>query len=567
MLYSEFVEVYEKIAATTKRLEKVAIVSEFLGRLRKKGKSEWFYLLMGKVFPGYDTREFGISRQLVTKAIAKAYGVDDEKVVERFNKIGDFGEIAKELAGKRRQSVLFSSKLETDKVFDNLRKLVTMEGKGAVEKKMVCVAELLNSASGDEAKYIVRTVLSDLRIGMAEGVLRDALASAFFPDDPDMKMRIEEAYDLVNDYSVVFDAAAKGKEELAKIGIIPGRPLNVMLPVKVEKMEEAFEITGKPAALEHKYDGFRMIISKEKNGKINLFTRKLENVTNQFPDVVEVVKKYIKGESFILDSEAVGFDRKTGKYKPFEAISQRIKRKYDIEKLINLLPVEVNVFDVLYYNGKSVINEPFRERRKLVEKIVKTEDMKIKPSIQIVTDDDKEAEKFYQGVLKMGEEGIMVKKLDAPYKQGRRVGYMVKLKPIINDLDLVIVGAEYGTGKRAGWLTSYIVACRDNNNFLEVGMVSSGLKEISEADGGDEGTTYDEMTKLLKPLIIGTEGTRVIVKPKVVVSVTYQNIQESPSYSSGYAMRFPRISHYRPDRQSGDIATLEDIKKAAQTGR
>jgi DNA ligase-1 len=342
----------------------------------------------------------------------------------------------------------------------------------------------------------------------------------------------------------------------------PGKPLNVMLAVKATSIEEAFEICGKPAAIEQKYDGFRMLLNKKKNGEVSLFTRRLENVTLQFPDVVEAVKKGVKGESFILDSEVVGYDEKTGKYKPFEAISQRIRRKYEIEKLVRELPVEINVFDVLYYEGKSYLESPFSERRKLVEKIVHEKERVIRPAIQIITSSEEEAMKFYKNALKVGEEGIMIKTLDAPYKQGRRVGYLVKLKPVLNDFDLVIVGAEHGTGKRGGWLTSYIVACSDDGNLVEVGKVSSGLKEKES-----EGTTYDEMTRLLKPLITGEEGGRVNVKPKIVVSVNYQNIQESPSYSSGYAMRFPRITAYRPDRGTVDIATLADIKRAAKKGK
>jgi DNA ligase-1 len=182
----------------------------------------------------------------------------------------------------------------------------------------------------------------------------------------------------------------------------------------------------------------------------------------------------------------------------------------------------------------------------------------------LVTDSEEKAMKFYEDALRVGEEGIMIKRIDAPYRQGRKVGYMAKMKPLQNDLDLVIVGAEYGTGKRGGWLTSYIVACRDEKtgNLVEVGKVSSGLKEKEE-----EGTTYDEMTKLLKPLVEEDRGDSVKIKPKVVVSVNYQNVQESPSYSSGFALRFPRITAYRPDRRIDDVNTLADIKESARKAK
>lgn len=563
MKYSEFVELYEKLGATPKRLEKVSILAPFLRKLKEKGKPEWGYLFYGKVVADYDAREFGISRQLAFKAISTAFGIGNEKVIGEFNKIGDLGEIAEKFADKRKQSALFSKALTVEKVFENLRKVMDIEGKGAVDKKINLISELLASASGKEAKYIIRTLLNDLRIGVAEGVLRDSITEAFFEGKKEeMVSKIEEAYDLVNDFAVVFSAAAKGEKELEKIEITVGTPMKVMLAVKVESVKEAFESVGKPAAFEFKYDGFRLVINKKGN-EVKLFTRKLDDVTKQFPDVVEAVLKNVKGESFILDSEAVGYDRKSGKYMPFQAISQRIKRKYDIDKLIEKLPVEINIFDILYYDGKNVMEKSYVERRKLIEKIVKHVPWKIRTSVQKVIGSEEEAEKFYHEALKVGEEGVMVKKLDAPYKQQRRVGYMVKLKPEVADLDLVIVGAEYGSGKRAGLLTSYIVACESDGEFLEVGKVGSGLKE-KETEGD---TTYEEMTKLLKPLIKGKEGNSVKVSPKIIVSVTYQNIQKSPSYSSGYAMRFPRITKYRPDKKLDEIATLKDIEKEAKKGQ
>jgi len=452
--------------------------------------------------------------------------------------------------------------LTVGKVFENFNRIMLIEGKGAVDKKLGLVIELLGQADEVEARYIVRTLLGDLRIGTAEGVLRDSISKAFFGDDKGMRNVVQRAYDLSNDFAVVFESAKKGKKSLEKIDIHPGRPMNVMLPVKVDEVEEGFRICGKPAAFEHKYDGFRVLINKDENGKVSLFTRRLENVTNQFPDVVSAVEKYVQGKSFILDSEVVGYHKETKKYTPFEAISQRIKRKYGIKELVEKLPVEINVFDIMYLNGKSLFDEPFTRRRKIIEKIVKHKAFKIRISEQIVTDDIKVAKKFYKNALKIGEEGVMIKKIDAKYHPGRRVGYIVKIKPSAKDLDLVIVGAEYGTGKRAGWLTSYIVACEKDGKFVEVGKVASGLKEKPS-----EGMSYGEMTDILKKIVIGEEGIRVKVKPKTIVSVTYQNIQKSPSYSSGFAMRFPRITAYRPDRNTSDIATVKDIEREARKGR
>lgn len=556
MNYSKLAQVYDSLNATTKRLEKEAILAEFFTELKDTDRYEWIYLLKGRVFPEYDERVLGVSNQIAIKAITFAFGLKEDELIKRYKKIGDLGELAQEFAGKRKQSSLFTKKLTVGKVFENLRKIFDIEGNGSIKRKIDLIAELLGSANEIESKYIIRTILGQLRIGVADGTIRDGITLATFPDEKaEMAPKIMLAYDIANDLAEVFRAAVKGKKELEKIDITPGRPINAMLPVKVTDIKEAFRICGKPAAIEHKYDGFRVLINKSKDG-IKLFTRRLENVTNQFPDVVEVVKKNIKGKEFVLDSEVVGFNPKNGHQLPFEAISQRIRRKYEIERLIKELPVEINAFDIIYHDGKILMNTPFKERRKLLEKVVKVEPQKIRVSTQIITSDEKEAMNFYKSALKTGEEGIMIKNLDAPYQQGRRVGFIVKLKPMAADLDLVITGAEYGSGKRGSWLTSYIVSCAKDGEFVEVGKVSSGLKELDQ----EGGTTYDEMTKLLSPLITSEKGKTVSVQPKIIVSVTYQNIQPSPSYSSGFAMRFPTITSYRPDFNIKDIATIEDIK-------
>ena len=559
MKYSSLANVYERLSGTTKRLEKTDILSGFLKKI-PKGNESWVYLIRGKVLPDYDSREFGISRQLIMKVISRASGVSVNEVSKKFNKVGDLGEVAEMLMQKKKQSTLYSSKVTVEKVFGNLIKVYDLEGKGSVDRKTALVSELLTSASGSEAKWIVRTVLGDLRIGVADSTLRDSLAEAFDgKNKKELSRKIEDVYDLSNDFGEIFSALRKGIKELDKVSLSPGKALNVMLPVKVTDIGEAFRICGKPAALEHKYDGFRVVITKRGN-EVKLFTRRLEEVTKQFPDVVDAVKKGIKGKDFIVDSEVVGYDPKTKKYKPFEAISRRIKRKYHIDELVKELPVEVNAFDVIYLNGKSLVEKTFEERRKVLERIIQTKRFSIRTSTQIVTDSEKKALEFYHKALDIGEEGIMVKKLDSVYKPGRYIGHMVKMKPEAKDLDLVITGAEHGTGKRAGWLTSFIVACHHDGKYLEVGKVASGLKEKES----EEGTTYAEMTKLLEPLIVSEQGSRVKVKPRVIVSVTYQNIQKSPTYSSGFAMRFPRITHYRPDRRTHDIASLKDIEKESR---
>jgi len=557
MKYSSLCEIYEALESHSSRLEKTEILAEFLKKIKSEKNKEIIYLLQGRIFPDYDNREIGISTQLVMKALSRSTGMSAGEIEKHWKKLGDLGLVAELITSKKRQSTLSSSQLTTEKVLQNLQKLPALEGKGTVDKKMALISELLTSASPKEAKYIVRTLLSDLRIGTGAGTLRDAIVWACFDkENKEAYEAVQEAYDTSTDWKFVFEKACKGVEELKKTELTPGQAVKVMLYPKVSGVEEAFERAGRPSAFEMKYDGFRVMINKEENGKIKLFTRRLDNVSKQFPDVIKYVKENIKGKSFIIDGEAVGYDPKTKKYRPFQEISQRIKRKYDIEKLEKELPVEVILFDVIYYEGKSYIKVPFKERRKLLEKIVKQQKHKVILAEQIITESEKEAQKFFERAMEEGQEGLMVKNLEAPYKPGSRIGYGYKWKPVDQDFDLVITEAEYGTGKRAGWLTSYTVACRHEGKFLEVGKVSTGLKEKEE-----EGLSFKEMTKILKPLAEKEEGRMIKVKPKIVVAVTYQNIQKSPTYASGFALRFPRITRIRPDRNTEDIATLSEIKK------
>jgi DNA ligase-1 len=582
MLYSKLCEIYEKLESTTKGLEKTKIIADFLENLKKE--PETIYLLQGRFVPDYDERESGISEQLAIKALSRTAGIKEEQIVKEFKKTGDLGLTAEIVCKNKKQSSLFSEKLTTEKVLENLKKLPETEGKGAVDRKMGIIIELLNSASSVEAKYIIRTLLGDLKVGIGSGLLRDAIVEfAFQPKDITEKKAkgeiLQNAYDKVTDFAEIFEKAIKGEKELNKIMLSPGKPVKVMLFPKAKNIDEAFEIVGKPAAFEYKYDGFRMMINKDEKGKINIFTRRLDNVTKQFPEAVKFVKENVKADSFIIDSEAVGYNHKTKKYRPFQDISQRIKRKYDIELVEKELPVELNIFDIIYYNGESLIDKPFEERRKLIEKIIKVIPFKIRLSEQIITSDEKEAEEFYDKALNDGQEGLMAKNLKAIYKPGARIGYAVKLKPDPNEFDLVITGAEYGTGKRAGWLTSFDVSCRDKDNELqEIGKVSTGLKEkardftspnqekeeSSGVSSKDEGLSFIELTKELKKIIISEKGKHIQVKPELIVTVGYQNIQASPTYTSGFALRFPRMIALRPDRGVKDIAALEDIKREAK---
>ena len=555
MRYEKLAQLYEDLDSTTKRLEKISTLSKFLHLLHDDDK-EVLYLLLGRIYPEYDERRIGISNQIVIKAISKSTGNSGSKVISEWKKIGDIGKVTEKLIKNKSQSTLHSHILTTKKVIENLCKLPELEGKGTVGKKLGLITELLTSASSIEAKYLVRTLIGDLRIGVQESTIREAIAEAFFDDRKQASIKIQSAIDRSNDLAKVFEIARKGKiSELEKIHLEVGKPIKAMLAQKVLTIADGFKALGKPCAIEYKYDGFRLIIHKKKN-EIKLFTRSLEDVTKQFPEVVEYILKYVKGNSFILDSEAVGFHKKTGEYTPFQNISQRIRRKYNIEKLQKELPVEINVFDVIFYNEKSLINEPFEKRTNILKKIIFPKKYKIVPAKQVITSDEEKAERFYKEALNNNQEGIMMKNLSAVYQPGSRVATWIKIKPELKDLDLVITGAEYGTGKRSGWMSSFILSCKNNDEFLEIGKMGTGIKELE-----GQGVSFKELTEQLTPLIMKEKGKSATIKPKIVVSVTYQEIQKSPNYNSGFALRFPRLTALRPDKKSDEIATLEEIKK------
>ena len=545
MYYEELVNIYSQLEKTTKRLEKVDIISEFLKIIKKDDISKVINLLQGKVYADWEELKLGMNERLILKAINQATGISQEKVEELWKKKGDLGKVAEELMRNKHQTTLTRKKLTLEKVYENLRKLSEFEGEGTVNRKVSLISELLSNSNPDEARHIVNTVMGDLRLGVAAGIIRDSIAKAF---NKDVK-EVEDNYNLSVDYGKVAELSKEGKLELS---LIPGKPIKLMLGIKTESIEEAFESVGKPAQCEFKLDGFRLQCHYD-GKEIKLFTRSMENVTKQFPDVVKYLKENVKEKNYILDSEAAGI--KNGKYTAFQSISQRIKRKYDIERMARDFPVELNIFDIIYHNNESLMNEPLSKRRKILEKVINEKKGNIVLTKKIISDDEKKVEKFYDEALKAGTEGLMIKNLESKFIPGRYVNGWVKLKPVSEPLDLVITGATWGEGKRSDWLSSFIVSCKNGDKFLEIGRVGSGLKEKNE------GVKFSELTKELKKLIIKSSGKEVEVKPKIILEVAYEEIQKSPSYNSGFALRFPRLRRDRTkDKGLHDVDDIEKVK-------
>jgi len=545
MEYSKLVDVYEKLSATTKKLEKTEIVANFIKNLKSEELKIAIPMLQGKIFLESEEQEVGIADKLVIQTLTKL-GFSKKEVLNEFKETGDLGLVAEHLVKRKRQSILFKRKLSAEQIFYSIRELASLTGKSSQEKKLNIILELLNSAEPKETKYIIRTIIEELRLGIAEGILRDAIALAFNVD----KEIVEYAYNLRTDFGeVAIIAKEKGEEGLRRIKLEIGKPTKVMLAEKSKNIEEALEDAKEPA-IEYKYDGMRTLVHKDKD-KIWIFTRRLENVTKQFPDLVKLCKDNIKVERAILEGETLGI--KDGKPVPFQELSKRIHRKYNIEEMVKDIPIQINLFDCLLVENEQLLDKPFSYRRKELEEIVKIIKGKFQLAEQLKTKDLKKAEEFYHKALNLGQEGVMVKNLNAPYQPGKRVGYMYKVKPEKETLDLVVVGAEWGQGRRTTWLASFVLAIRDQETgeLLEIGKMGTGLTDEQ----------FKEMTERLKPLIEFEKDNIVHIKPKIVVEVGYQELQKSPNYKSGFALRFPKLIRIREDKGVEEADTLERVKR------
>lgn len=569
MKYSELVGLYEYLERTPSRLSKIEKIAAFFREADAKTLDKVVLLMQGKVFPPYSEKEMGVADKLMIKVIASSAGFSQSEVENEFRKTGDLGLAVEKMLSVKKQKNLVNRELDVTKVFENLQKLASVGGKGAQDSKISLIKELISSAQPKEAKYIVRTVLEQMRVGVAEGVLRDSIASAFFEfKDSEEKKKIisaiEWAWFLRPDYAEIAKIAKEhGLRGIEKVTVEVGKPYQVLLAEKAPDLKEALETFERPI-LEFKYDGARVCIHK-KGDKLWFYTRRLEDVTQQFPDLVKLVASGIKAHECIIEGEMLGIDAK-GEALPFQQLSQRIKRKYDIEQMARTIPIQVNLFDIVYLDGKDLFSETLEKRKKLLESVVNVIPGKFQLAEKLVTKNIKEAEKFYERALKAKQEGVMVKNLDASYQPGRRVGYWLKVKPIMETLDLVITGAEWGTGKRTSWFGTFILSCRRDEGYAECGMMGTGIKEKKSVD---EDVTFDELTEQLKPHITSKKGNEVKVKPKIVVEIAYEEIQKSPTYSSGFALRFPRLLRVRTDKSPEEADDVERMERlySQQRGR
>jgi DNA ligase-1 len=602
MDFLRLAQYFEKLEATSKRLEKVTLLTALFEETPEEDFEQVLFLLEGRVFPVWRPEKLGLASQMILKSISSAYGTNN--ISDLFKEHGDIGLVAQAAAKTKTQTTLFftQEKISVQKVFSNLQKIAKSEGENSSDAKQKLLAQLLTSSSPVEAKFVARIAIGDTRIGVALGTLRDSLVQYIFPRIAGLQnkkeltegsfegnvLKVEDLFSLKNQslmeydvivcssyemarevYNLILSAFQSGYERLNEItkvaSIAKGEglkglqnitlevltPIRLMLMQKVSTVEEATKKIPLPFVVEQKYDGFRVQLHK-KGKEVHLYTRNIEDVTAQFPDVVEQVLSSVKADEVVLDGEVLGL-AKDGSFVPFQQISQRIKRKHDIASLVKSLPVVYVTWDVLYLNGKSLINEKHTTRRETLASII-SPDARLRLSEYKMVNSVESAEVFYKQSLDMGNEGIVIKDPDAIYKPGNRVGCWLKLKPIMDPLDVVIVGAEWGEGKRSKWLTSFLVAIKDGDSFKTIGKVGTGIKELEQ----DDGITFEQLTFMLQPSIISEKNQTVTVAPKVVIAVAYEEIQKSPTYTSGFALRFPRFLSLREDL---DLQEVDDLRK------
>ena len=564
MHFKELAQLYEELEQTSSGNKLREILSEFFKKVDKDEIAIVTYLTLGKISAEYESAVLGLAEKTVLKAIAVASGTESSKVKKLMQQEGDVGLVAEQLLKKKPITLIPLGKLTVKELFEKLHLIVETSGTGSQDKKTNILVTLLQKSPAKGAKYISRIALGTLRMGVAEMTVLDALAIAYTGEKSN-KVHLEQAYNICPDVGIIAETMAKdGLAGLAKIRISVGRPIKMMLAQRVSELEDVSKKIPGKLGVEGKYDGERVQAHKDKSGKITLFSRRLENNTEQFPDLVKYLEKQIKAKEFIVEAEVLAVNEK-GEHQPFQVLMQR-RRKHDVEEYVKKIPVMAKVFDVLYLDGKVVMNEPFEKRMDLLKKIVKRS-KHVTLTERMMTDDLGKIEQFFQRMLKEGYEGIMIKSLQGEYQAGTRGWNWIKWKKdyvqeMSDTLDLVVVGAFYGKGRRSGTYGALLCACYDSENdqFLTVCKLGTGLSD----------EVLEGLPKKMKKYIVKRKPARVIIKkemipdvwfnPEVVVEVLGAELTKSPFHTLGLALRFPRFLHFR-EKNAEQATSKQEIEE------
>ena len=507
----------ERLSKTTRRKEKVRMISEFLKSLALPEVAPAVLLITGYIFPESEKKPLEVSYASLSR-----------------------------LERRPVQTTLFKKPLTILQVRDYFERIAKATGRGSRETKERLLSSLLGSASPLESKYIVKNIFGEMQIGVVEGLMLEAISEASGASVDEVR---RASMFLGNLGEVAEIAVNKGPKYIRQVAISLFKPVKPMLAEISYSVEEVLRELQGDVSFEYKFDGARVQIHK-KGKHVRIFTRRLTEVTDSLGELAELVRKEVNAETIILDGEVIALD-KIGKPLPFQELMRRFKRKKEVERLRTKIPLKLYVFDILYLNDACLIDLPYSERWKRLAKSKGS----LGSAPRIVTSSVREANAFMIQAVREGHEGLMAKALESTYSPGVRGKKWFKIKSAYY-LDLVIVGAEWGYGRRTGWLSDYYLAAYDPNQgrFRIIGKTFKGLTDQE----------FKEMTSRLLEAKTSQAEHVVWVRPQIVVEVAYSEIQRSPRYESGFALRFARITRIRDDKGSTDADTIEKVRQLFQ---
>lgn len=573
MKFSAIAEVFDKLESTASRLEMTSILADFFKTLEPEDVRSIIYLTQGKIAPDFVGIELGMADRLVAKAIAFTVGKTESSISDMMVKLGDPGTVAERLIADKKQMTLFSETLTLERVINSLTSISQTEGRDSQGRKMKYLSNLLHDSDPIEARYLCRIVTGRMRTGVAAMTVLDALALSFA--DKDARPEIERAYNVTSDLGLVgATLAGHGMAGISKIRVKLGNPIRVMLAERLPSLAHILEKMGGECAMEYKYDGIRVQAHISQDG-VKLYSRRLEDLTSNFPDIAEALKNRLNGKDAIIEGECVAID-KEGKMMPFQTVTHR-RRKHGMDDAVNDYPVNIFMFDMLYLNGKDLTTLPYTERRRLLSDSFSISG-KIGLTTMMLVSSPEEAETFFEDALKARCEGIIAKSIgrESVYRAGSRGFLWIKYKKdystnLMDSFDLVVVGAFYGMGKRAGKYGALLMAAfnHDTGVYSTVCKLGTGFDDAF-LDGLPE--MLDPYKSEKKPLSVDSKMIPdVWFEPTLVLEVTGAEISVSPIHTaasgiegedSGIAIRFPRFTgRVRNDRGPDQSTTVEEIEE------
>ncbi|MBS7614302.1 ATP-dependent DNA ligase [Candidatus Bathyarchaeota archaeon] len=547
MLFQSLTELCEKLSATTKRNQMTENVADFLKILDNEEVEPAVSMLLGRAFPKWDQRTLDVSWATISNVIERLTKTDWKEFSATFKKTGDVGSATQavfEVNKVHRQAALFEEPLTISEVRKVLEAIAEATGQGARERKERYIESLFGRANPVEAKYLVKILIGEMRTGFHEGLMELAVSKAF---SVPLKT-VQKATMYTGDIGEVAIICKKqGAQGVSNLSFTIFRPIKPMLAKMAETLDEPLREYGGKAAFEYKLDGARIQIHKL-NSEVRIFSRRLTDVTRSLPEVVRQVRQEIAVDKAILEGEVIALGQ-DGNPLPFQHLMRRFRRVHDINTMLMEVPVKLFLFDALHVNGENLIDFPYLARRQKLKEISGN----IPLTEQIITDDVDQAKQFMRKAVDQGHEGLMAKRLDGPYTPGIRGKHWFKIKEILEPLDLVIVAAEYGYGRRHKWLSDYHLAARDeeSGSFYMLGKTFKGLTDEE----------MEDMTQRLLEIAVRQEGHVVFVKPSIVVEVAYNEIQESQTYECGMALRFARITRIREDKSLDEADTIQRVRQ------